>query len=207
MNKTSIYAVPNLGVSQFIFFFIKRYKVSYFLISLCAVIVNVSSNTFWPYISGMLIDAFGALDSVAGKSLETVIPLLVYSILYWIIATLAHSAKGFLFGITRPKFCSDIRTSLYDLVMHHRHRFFINKHIGDISQRIAELPRSAQMISDNALTVFGPMLISVAVSSAAFFYVNWLISLMFTVFLVTYIAMMTIMGFHATKYCDIHYCR
>ena len=205
MNKTSIYAVPNLGVSKFIFFFIKRYKLNYFLISLCAIIVNVSSNTFWPYISGMLIDAFGELDSVAGKSLETIIPLLVYSILYWVVSTLAHSAKGFLFGITRPKFCADIRTSLYDLVMEHKHRFFINKHIGNISQRIAELPRSAQLICDNALTVFGPMLISVAVSSAAFFYVNWIISLMFTVFLVTYIALMTIMGLHATKHCDVHY--
>ncbi len=205
MNKTSIYAVPNLSVTKFILFFINRYRFHYFLISFCAIIVNVSSNTFWPYISGMLIDAFSALDSVSDKSLETIIPLLIYSMLYWIIATLAHSAKGFLFGITRPKFCADIRTSLYELVMHHRHRFFINKHIGNISQRIAELPRSAQLICDNALTVFGPMFISVAVSSAAFFYVHWVVSLMFTVFLVTYIGLMIVMGLHATKHCDVHY--
>lgn len=205
MSKTSIYAVPNLGVSKFIFFFIKRYKLNYFLISLCAVVVNVSSNTFWPYISGLLIDAFDALDSATEKSLDTIIPLLIYSILYWVISTLAHSAKGFLFGITRPKFCADIRMSLYELVMKHRHRYFINKHIGDISQRIAELPKSAQLISDNVLTIFGPMLISVIVSSAAFFYVNSIISIMFTVFLATYIVIMTIMGLKATKYCDIHY--
>lgn len=205
MNKTSIYAVPNLSVSQFVFFFIMRYKLNYFLISLCAIIVTVSSNTFWPYISGMLIDALDALDTVEGKSLDTIIPLLIYSMLYWIIATLAHSAKGFLFVTTRAKFCADIRTSLYDLIMHHRHGFFINKHIGNISQRIAELPKSAQLICDNALTVFGPMIISVIVSSAAFFYVNWIISLMFTVFLGGYIGLMTIMGLRATKYCDVYY--
>jgi ATP-binding cassette subfamily B protein len=205
MSKTTIYAVPNLGVTKFIFFFIKRYRLNYFLISLCAVVVSVSSNTFWPYISGLLIDAFDALDSVTERSLESIIPLLLYAILYWIVSTLAHSAKGFLFAITRPKFCADIRMSLYELVMKHRHRYFINKHIGDISQRISELPKSAQLISDNVLTIFGPMLISVIVSSAAFFYVHWIVSVMFTVFLLTYIGLMTIMGLKATKYCDIHY--
>lgn len=205
MNKTSIYGVPNLSVTQFIFFFIKRYKLNYFLITLCALIVTVSSNTFWPYISGMLIDALEGLDSIEGKSLDTVFPLLIYSMLYWVISTLAHGIKGFIFVPTRAKFCADIRTSLYDLVMHHRHSFFINKHIGNISQRISELPKSAQLICDNSLTIFGPMIISVIVSSTAFFYVNWMISLMFTLFLVIYIIIMTIMGIHATKYCDVYY--
>lgn len=205
MSKTTIYAVPNLSVTQFVFFFINRYKINYFLISLCAIVVNVSSNTFWPYISGLLIDAFDSLDSATEKSLDSIIPLLLYAVLYWIISTLAHSAKGFLFAITRPKFCADIRTSLYELVMKHRHRYFINKHIGDISQRISELPKSAQLISDNVLTVFGPMLISVIVSSAAFFYVNSIVSIMFTLFLAVYMGLMIIMGLKATKYCDIHY--
>ena len=42
---------------------------------------------------GELVDAFDIIDSSKeGKSLELVMPFLMWAILYWVISTLAHIA-------------------------------------------------------------------------------------------------------------------
>lgn len=199
-----IYEIQNLTVTKFLVFFVKKYKLQYFLICMFAVIVNVTSNTMWPYILGELVNGFEKVDAI-GRSLEGVMPWILLGIGYWVFSTLAHSAKGFVFAITRPKFCADIRTSLFDLVMHHRHSYFIHKHIGSVSQRIAELPKSAQLIVDNVLTIFIPIILSVIVSAAAFIFVNSIISMMFAIFLITYICITILMGMRASYYCDENY--
>jgi ATP-binding cassette subfamily B protein len=203
MNKKDLYVFQKPSVLNFLLFFVRKYKINFFFISLAAIIVNVSSNTIWPYILGELVNGFAELDSI--RSVEPLIPMMIWAILYWVIATAAHSVKGFLFGITRPKFCADIRRSLFELVMHHRHSYFVNKHIGSISQRIAELPKSAQLICDNFTTVFGPLVLSILLSAGAFFYVHIIPSIMFSIFLLVYVAITVVMGSRASRHCDEAY--
>ena len=200
MKKNNVYEVKEPSVLSFLLFFLKRYKLNFAIIAFMAMIVQVSSNTVWPWLLGELVNAFES-----SKSIDAIMPLMILVILYWVIATGAQSIKGFMFGITRPKFCADIRSSLFNIIMHHRHTYFVNKYIGNISQRISELPRSAQMILDNALTVFGPLIVSIISSVAAFFYVHEIISMMFSVFLLVYIGITIILGNRASRYCDESY--
>jgi ATP-binding cassette subfamily B protein len=200
MKKNNVYEVKDSSVLTFLLFFLNRYKFNFSIITLMAMIVQVSSNTLWPWILGELVNAFEA-----SKSIDAIMPLMILVVLYWVIATGAQSIKGFMFGVTRPKFCADIRSSLFNIIMNHRHTYFVNKYIGNVSQRIAELPRSAQMILDNVLTVFSPLIISIISSVIAFFYVNTLISIMFSVFLIVYIGITVVLGNRASKYCDEAY--
>jgi ATP-binding cassette subfamily B protein len=192
-------------VFNFLVFFVKQFKKEFFLISLCATIVHVSSNTLWPLLLGNLIDAFADLDRNNSKNIEGVIFLMLLVVIYWITATVAHSIKGFLLGATRPRFCATIRNSLIELVMQHKHSYFLNKYIGDLSQRISELPRSAQLISDNLLTVFIPIGVSIIFSSIVFFSVHPIPSLMFIIFLLAYLLLTIFMGRKAANHFDASY--
>ena len=126
-------------------------------------------------------------------------------VIYWVTATVAHSIKGFFLGATRPKFCAAIRSHLVHQVMQHRHSYFVNKYIGDISQRIAEIPKSAQLICDNLLTVFIPIFISIILSSIVFFSVHPLPSLMFALFLLAYLLITIVLGKKAANNFDESY--
>jgi ATP-binding cassette subfamily B protein len=192
-------------VLNFLLFFLKKFKKEFFIISLCATIVNVSSNTFWPLLLGDLTDALAQLDRNDSKDLSHVLYLMALVVLYWVTATLAHSVKGFFLGATRPKFCAAIRQNLLELVIKYRHSYFVNKYIGDLSQRISEIPKSAQLICDNLLTVFIPIIFSIILSSFVFFSVHPIPSMMFILFLLSYLLITIIIGKRAANHFDESY--
>jgi ATP-binding cassette subfamily B protein len=167
------------NILSFLLFFMRKHRSGFILIALSATIVHVSSNTLWPYIMGELVNTFNELDTNDVKSVESLFWPMIWAFIFWASAVLAHSVKGFMLSKVNPLFCADIRRGLFDRVMQHKHSYFVHKHIGSIAQRISDLPRSAQYICDNALTVFGPIAISIVLSSAVFFQVHYIPSLIF----------------------------
>ncbi len=192
------------SVIPFLIHFMKKHQCGFIIIALSATTVHVSSNTLWPYIMGELVSAFNELDVSKTKSISTLFWPMMWALVFWASATLAHSLKGFTMSKVNPLFCADIRKELFDGVMHHKHTYFVHKHIGGIAQRISELPRSAQYICDNTLTVFGPIGISIALSSLVFCTVHYIPSIIFAISLVVYLAIVLMLGRYASRYSDEH---
>ena len=172
----SIANIPN-KISLFLWHFIKKQRLSFFLITMTATIANLANNTIWPLITGTLVDAFNSLnDKPKDSALDIIFMPMITALVFWIFIEFVQRVKGILLGFTMPKFEANIRTSMFNYVSNHSHSYFAQQHVGGIAQRISDMPKSAKLIVDDILTVFTPLIISIIASSSFFFSMHPMLS-------------------------------
>jgi ATP-binding cassette subfamily B protein len=176
------------SVCAFLVHFVKKQFWSFLFITITATIASLASNTLWPLITGNLVDAFNSVVDASKKDGSNVVykPLIV-AISFWIMMEFIHRLKGILLGVTMPKFEANIRTSMFRYVSNHSHSYFTQKHVGGISQRISDMPKSAKIVVDDMLTIFIPLIISIIVSTSVFFSMHPILSCVFCGWLVLHI--------------------
>ena len=176
------------NVVKFLYYYIRKQPIIFLLISLTAIFLNTANNVIWPYIIGNLVDYFQSihLGKLEGH-IDQISHYFLLALGFWIIIELAQSSKGIALSIAAPKFQSNIISSVFKSISYHSHSYFIYSHVGDIGQRISEMPRSAKFIVDDTLVVFIPLIISVCISSAVVFSMHPILALIFSAWIIIYI--------------------
>ena len=190
-------------VAPFIFMFVKKQWQLFLLINISATVAMLATNTIWPSITGDLIDIFNNLDQNPGKSISMLYKPLLLALLFWVFVETMQRCKGFAMAYTKPKFESNIRMSVFQYTSRHSHNYFMQKYIGAIAHRIDDLPRGASLIVDDILTIFIPLLISILSSSAIMFTMHMTLSTTFTVWILSYIAVVLVFCKFAVYYSSI----
>lgn len=191
------------SIPAFISIFVKKQWKIFTLITLAAIISTLANNTIWPLITGSLIDAFGGLNPNTDNPFDKLFKPLVVAMFFWVFMEFLQRGKGFLLAYSMPIFQASIRMFTFDYISHHSHTYFANKYIGALAYRIDDLPRSAKLIVDDVLTVFLPLIISVFCSAGILFQMHPKLSIIFLIWLMTYMILAYIFAQYSIRYSSI----
>jgi ATP-binding cassette, subfamily B, bacterial len=184
-----MYKIPNTIVA-FLWHFARKNLLLYMLISVISVILSLANNIAWPYITGQLVDILSPLDTKNYNiDFSFIYTPMFITFGFWILMEITQACKGVLLAIVAPRFQSEIRLGIFNYIIHHSHDYFIKSRIGDISQRMSEMPRSAKFIMDDTLSFFFPLVISLIASSVVFFAMHYILSIIFAVWMFLYITL------------------
>jgi ATP-binding cassette subfamily B protein len=169
-----MYKIPT-RFSNFLWYFVKKQPLGFTIIAITS-LVNAVSVAVWPFVTGNLVDAFdqykGSMDN-AYHALE--IPI-ISALLLWLLIEIFSRVRGFALSTVMPRFQAEIRMSAFNYISQHSHAYFVSNYVGGIANRIADLPRGAQMVIDVLLTIFMPIIVAMLMSCSFFFAVNSLLS-------------------------------
>jgi len=185
-------------VHKFFYIFIKQFSWQCLCVALAAVVSSVSVNTIWPYITGNLIDTLSKLEG-ANSTLSQVLEPIFLLLLFWCCIEAVNRIKGFGLSFTMPRFESSMRMSLFSYVAKQPYSYFIHKPVGSVAQRIDDIPRSARYIMNVTMTMFLPFIATVLSSSGIFFTMHPVLSIIFPLFICTYIASVFFFGLKSSK--------
>ncbi|MDA0939171.1 MAG: ABC transporter ATP-binding protein [Proteobacteria bacterium] len=172
------------SISAFLLYIIFEKKINFIFLAIFAIMADLASNILLPYTTGKLIDSLSAINSNAQAVLPTALILLGA----WVLTEFAEGAKGIMLAITMPHVEASIRTKSFAQINKYPYAYFTKKNLGDIGQRINTLPTSAKNIIDDSFTVFLPLIVSIIISAIFLYFVNSILALIFSCWLITHIA-------------------
>ena len=190
-------------VLPFIYHFVTKQYRSFTFILFASIMSVLADNTIWPYVIGKFVDKFTAIGESEHRTLDALTHPLLLLFLFWIIMELLQRSKGFLLSYVMPKFEANMRLFTFSYVMNHSYDYFTGKPIGSIAHRIDDLPRSAKLIVDDIITVFIPLILSVACSSLIMLKMHLTLSLIFIFWLCIYIIVSVILCIYAIKHSSV----
>lgn len=175
-------------ISSFLLFFLKKQWFIFSLITLTATLANVATSTLWPSVTGQLVDAFSHMTNhniAAAAALQNPV---FSAFIVWVVIELLQRSKGVLLAFAAPDFNANIRNYLLKFVLRHPHAYFVKKYATAVAYRIDSMPKSANLIIEDLLIVFIPLLVAALISVGVFWTLHWLLALVFLSWLVLHIA-------------------
>lgn len=190
-------------VFTFLLIFVLRQWKYFLFTTIAALGATLANNTIWPYITGDLVDAFASLDHNIDDAFVKLRKPLWTAFGFWCFMEILQRGKGFILAHFMPQFEANIRMAVFEYVSNHSYSYFTNKYVGAIAHRIDDLPRSARLITDDVLTVFFPLMISVIFSSTIMFDMHPILAAIFIIWLLCYISLSVIFCHYASRYSSI----
>lgn len=188
---------------KFFLYFIGRQKIVFPLLIICCLGASLS-NSFWPFITGKIIDALSSYSGERNSIFTDLGHLFIGTVLFWIVLETLTRAQGFFAAMFYPKMEADIRMYTFEYVNRHSHNYFSNNYVGSIANRIGELPRSASIVMDFVFNNLTPLVFALFVSSFLFIKLDTYLSLILSGWLVLHMAICTIAGSRAAHLSQIH---
>lgn len=131
----------------FIFHFIKRQPLGFFIIIIIAMIWAVN-DAFFPYFLKLIVNAVQHFHGKPNDIYYAVSGVLALLIIFWIVTELCLRVQGIAQIYTFPSFRANIRQTVFDYVKAHSHAYFSNHFAGSIAKKLADLPSSCQSIME-----------------------------------------------------------
>ncbi len=129
----------------FLFHFIRKQKLHFFLLFFCSVIW-ATNDAFFPFFLKHIVNTLqhyhGDPNNIYGALKWT----LVLLVLFWTINELNARFQGIVAIYTIPRFRADIREAVFNYVKSHSHEYFSDQFAGNIANKLGSLPSSCQNI-------------------------------------------------------------
>lgn len=184
----------------FLLQFVFKQRLIFLFLGIVSIILNVCNNLVWPAITGNLVDILSSIDDRKKGLIELVGMPLIVALAFWALIELTQRLKGLILAFAMPKFEAAIRMNIFSHVIQHSHSFFIDKHKGAIANRISDMPKSARVIVDDCITVFIPLIISIIISSCAYFTLHPMLALIIFSWLIMHFGLALFFGIKAAHH-------
>lgn len=188
---------------KFFLYFISKQRIN-FLIFLISCFATALSGAIWPYITGQVIDT---LSNFQGDKLNIFSDLrssFISVLLFWIFLEVLTRLQGFSSATIYPKFEANIRMATFEYVNRHSHTYFSNHYVGNIANRISDLPRSSSIVIDFVFNNMIPLIISIMIASALFMNLDFQLSIILMSWLSAHLILCSIAGSKAAELSRIH---
>lgn len=162
------------------------------------------SSAVWPYITGQVIDT---LSTYAGDKMNLFHELghsFVFVLLFWIFLEIMTRIQGFTAAGIYPRFEANIRMSTFEYVNRHSHTYFSNNYVGNIANRISDLPRSSSIVIDFVFNNMIPLIVSIIIASALFMELDIKLSGILMSWLSLHLILCSIAGAKAAELSRVH---
>ncbi len=171
---------------RFLLSFIAKQKFG-FAILFCACIVNGLSASLWPYITGEIVDKLHQYTGSKSDFFISFKHLFLTAVGFWILVEALTRLRGIMMANVLPKMEAHMRINVFSKVIKHSHRYFLHHKVGEIANKIGDIPRAANMIIDVISTIFIPLVIALIISSTIFANLNITIACILTTWLTLHI--------------------
>lgn len=188
---------------KFFLYFIAKQRIN-FLIFLMSCFATALSSAVWPYITGQVIDT---LSTYAGDKMNLFHELghsFVFVLLFWIFLEIMTRIQGFTAAGIYPRFEANIRMSTFEYVNRHSHTYFSNNYVGNIANRISDLPRSSSIVIDFVFNNMIPLIVSIIIASALFMELDIKLSAILMSWLSLHLILCTVAGAKAAELSRVH---
>jgi len=191
------------NVASFFVHFMKKQKLNY-IICILASLTTALSSSIWPFITGKLIDELSDYKGAKENVFSELSMVFIGAFLFWVLIEVLARVQGYVIANIYPKFEANIRMSVFRYVNYHSHSYFIKNFVGSISNRIAELPKSASLVIDFVFNNLFPLVVAILISSALFGELNPNLSAILLGWLVLHLTVCTYAGLKAANYSREH---
>lgn len=153
------------NIASFIWHFIKKQPLGFFIVVFTGVIWSIN-EMFFPYFIKWIINTIANYHGIP-KLIYHVLwqPLLLFGAL-WVMMELAMRTQGITLIYLFPKFRTNIRETVFDYIKHHSHQYFSDNFAGSIAKKLSELPNSCQTLSEIMFFNFVPILLAFIIAFA-----------------------------------------
>jgi len=180
---------------RFVFHFVQKQQGRFAIIILSFVIWAVSDSVF-PYFLKQLINAVSSFGGERANVWHVAFQPLLMLGLFWLAAELVMRLQGFAQVYTFPQFRANIRESVFDYVKSHSHEYFSSQFSGNISKKLADLPKSCQTIMEIICLQFT----SAITGTLIVFVMMWMIQPLFGVILLAWFTIHLALNFVFLRY-------
>lgn len=142
MSRSSILPVTPF---RFLFFFIKKNKITFFILFLSAICWGINEAIF-PYFIKLIVNR---LETYSGDRIyiySTVENILIFLAVFWIFTEILLRLQGIIAVYLFPRFRARIRTTVFDYVKSHSYDYFANQLTGSLAKNLSDLPMSCQVL-------------------------------------------------------------
>lgn len=185
------------SLSAFLWQFIKKYKIGLFLIQIFC-LVWAADQTLWPYIMKVLVDNISSFKGDPKDVYSVISNIIIFGCISWIIIEAGYRLSGILMAKILPKIEADIRLGMFEYVQRHSQTFFAKQQIGAISNKIADMPKSASHIILLVTSFFVPGFLTFLVACQIFYNLHYLFALTLSAWIISHLAI----SIYFSKSCD-----
>ena len=121
-------------------------------------------HTLFPYLLGLLIDTITTYDNNRAEVWPALTPILLMGLLLWIGLEIGYRLSGFMSVRVIPKMEASVRLQMFDYVQRHSHTFFSKNFSGDLSNKIAEMPRTMTSVLHLVMSIMLPCIVAVFIA-------------------------------------------
>jgi ATP-binding cassette subfamily B protein len=163
--------------------FLKQQKTSFFFIGLSSLVWSLNL-VVWPLILRAIIDLFNRYDLIRSEALTALTPIIIFSLLFWLLVEVGFRAQGFLLAKALPKLESKVRLDMFDHVQRHSPQYF-NKHMaGSLVNKISDMTNQIGLILQPILITFIPSIIGCALGILSLYFISPLFALLTLIWII-----------------------
>lgn len=143
-----------------------------FVAALIASLVWALDQTFFPYVTQLVVDALTQSESNRAQVWGVMAFPLVLGASLWVLVEIGFRLQGFLLARALPKFEGDIRMAMFDHVQHHSPKYFQDRFAGSLSNHIHDMVTHASQLVQQIITVFIPVLLACVLALVFFIHIQ-----------------------------------
>jgi len=197
--------IPQLPKTLLAFFwhFMKKYWIVLLLIQIFSFAWSID-HTLWPYVIMTLIDT---ITNFAGDKSEVWVALstpIIMGLTLWITVEVFFRLSGILSAFVFPRLEADVRTSMFDYVLHHSHHYFSNNMAGAIANKISDMPQSITRLFQQIIQLFIPVALALIISVALFARINFNFALILVSWIIVHMIICLAFARRCDNYSNIH---
>jgi ATP-binding cassette subfamily B protein len=154
----------------------------------------------WPYVIGLVIDAFTQFDTDRASIWPVLKMPLVYGALLFLVVELFTRGQGYLFARALPQMEAEIRMEMFDHVQRHSPSYFNRQFSGSLANKITDMTTHSSLIVVQFAWLFFPVITSCVLGILFFAYITPL----FAALLGGLILIYTLICLYFTKKCEAY---
>lgn len=175
------YLPKTLG--KFLVHFLKPHK--WYLILMTVLFLATSiEKTVIPYFFKLIIDTIEKHDTSRELIFQSLWPILAGLIGMLIFLECCFRAKGMINSFVMPKIMTNIRCALLQYVQNYSVTYFQNILVGDVANKISDMPAAVEHLIDIVIEMYIPVLISAIMTIIILFKIDLFITAQFLVWFI-----------------------
>jgi len=157
----------------FLWHFIRPLWPSFLLMSVSGLIWAANESIF-PYFIKLIINTVHDFKGQPHQIYAALAVPLIGIAVMWLVMEISMRGQGILMLFTMPKFRAHIRESVFAYVRQHSQTYFSNHFAGSIANKVADLPRSSEMLMTILIFNFISIMIAFVVALVLMWQANHL---------------------------------
>lgn len=173
-------------LSHFLIHFLRPYKWHLLLMSGLFLATSIE-KTVIPYFFKLIVDVIEKNEMTREVIFSALFPIITALIVLLIFLECCFRAKGFINAYIMPRIMSKIRFDLLKYVQNYSIGYFQNILVGDVANKISEMPNAVEHLIDITIEMYIPVIISALISIGLLFKIDLLITGQFAVWFILHV--------------------